>query len=39
MLTPTIERGSIFRPPDACTTPRSIRAVMFFSMLAAGMPP
>ena len=35
---PTIDRDSSRRPPDAWPTPRSSRAVMFFSMLAAGIP-
>ena len=36
---PTIDRDSSLRPPEAWPTPRlSSLAVMFFSMLAAGMP-
>ena len=39
MLAPTIERDSCRAMPVAWPTQRSIRLVMSFSMLAAGMPP
>ena len=39
MLAPTIDRDSCREMPLAWPVQRSIRLVMSFSMLAAGMPP